>query len=228
MSRSHAERDADAALAAPEPKGPQRRCLASGTVDDKSRLLRFAVDPAGTVVPDPGEDLPGRGLWLRPRPDMIDKARRKGLFARAARADVIVPDDLSDQVARLLRRRCLDRIGLARAAGEAVAGFEKVRQLLKRDAAGVLLEARDAADDGRLKLRRVAQAVRPGLAIIDWFDSAELGRAVGRPQSMHVALRRGGHAQRLLREAWRYAAFADPPEGTPDAERGGRRREHEL
>jgi hypothetical protein len=159
---------------------------------------------------------------------MIDKARRKRLFARAARAEVAVPDDLSDQVARLLRQRCLDRIGLARAAGEAVAGFEKVRQLLKRDAAGVLLEARDAADDGRLKLRRVVQAVRPGLAIIDWFDSAELGRAVGRPQSMHVALRRGGHAQRLLREAWRYAAFAEPPDGTPDAERGGRRPDHEL
>ena len=204
-----AEPDGDAA--APQPKGPRRRCIASGQVDDKARLLRFAVGPDGQVVPDPGEDLPGRGLWLRPRPDMIDKARRKRLFARAARAQVTVPDDLADQVARLLRRRCLDRIGLARASGDAVAGFEKVRTLLKRDAAGVLLQARDTAPDGRDKVRRVALAVRPDLPVIDGFDSAELGRAVGHERSMHLALRRGGHADRLLLDAWRYQAFAPTP-----------------
>ncbi len=197
--------------AAPQPKGPRRRCIASGRIDDKARLLRFAVGPDGQVVPDPGEDLPGRGLWLRPRPDMIDKARRKRLFARAARAPVTVPDDLADQVARLLRRRCLDRIGLARAAGDAVAGFEKVRGLLKRDAAGVLLQAADTAADGRDKVRRVAVAVRPDLPVVDGFDSGELGRAVGRERSMHLALRRGGHADRLLLDAWRYQAFAPAP-----------------
>ena len=197
--------------AAPQPKGPRRRCIASGRVDDKARLLRFAIGPDGQVVPDPGEDLPGRGLWLRPRPDMIDKARRKRLFARAARAQVTVPDDLAEQVARLLRRRCLDRIGLARASGDAVAGFEKVRTLLKRDAAGVLLQARDTAPDGREKVRRVALAVRPELPVIAGFDSDELGRAVGRERSMHLALRRGGHADRLLLDAWRYQAFAPAP-----------------
>lgn len=197
--------------AAPQPKGQQRRCIASGRIDDKTRLLRFAVGPDGQIVADPGEDLPGRGLWLRPRPDMIEKARRKRLFARAARAQVTVPDDLADQVARLLRRRCLDRIGLARAAGDAVAGFEKVRTLLKRDAAGVLLQASDTAPDGRDKVRRVAAAVRPDLPVIDGFDSAELGHAVGRERSMHLALRRGGQADRLLLDAWRYQAFAPAP-----------------
>jgi hypothetical protein len=221
---------ADDDPAAPQPRGPQRRCIASGRVDDKTRLLRFAVGPDGQIVPDPGEDLPGRGLWLRPRPDMIDKARRKRLFARAARTQVTVPDDLAEQVARLLRRRCLDRIGLARAAGDAVAGFEKVRTLLKRDAAGVLLQASDAADDGRDKVRRVAQAVRPDLPVLEGFDSAELGRAIGREQSMHLALRRGGHADRLMLDAWRYQAFAPasfaiaradraPDGGTPGDER---------
>nr|WP_207140228.1 RNA-binding protein [Rhodovibrio salinarum] len=202
---------AEDSATAPQPKGPQRRCIASGEVDDKARLLRFGVGPDGQIVPDPGEDLPGRGLWLRPRPDMIDKARRKRLFARAARAQVTVPDDLADQVAHLLRRRCLDRIGLARAAGDVVAGFEKVRTLLKRDAAGVLLQAADTAADSRDKVRRVAVAVRPDLPVIEGFDSAELGRMIGRERSMHLALRRGGHADRLLLDAWRYQAFAPAP-----------------
>jgi len=214
--------------AAPQPTGPRRRCIASGQIDDKARLLRFAVGPDGQIVPDPGEDLPGRGLWLRPRPDMIDKARRKRLFARAARAQVTVPDDLTDRVARLLRRRCLDRIGLARAAGDAVAGFEKVRTLLKRDAVGALLQAADTAPDGRDKIRRVALAVRPDLAVIAGFDSTELGRAIGREHSMHLALRRGGHADRLLVDAWRYRGFAPVPFAleradcrAPDGDPGG-------
>jgi hypothetical protein len=212
-----ADRAAAAPAAAPAPRGPRRRCIASGRVDDKSRLLRFVAAPDGTIHADPGEELPGRGLWLRPDPDMIDKARRKRLFARAARAEVTVPEDLADRVACLLRQRCLARIGLARVAGDAVAGFEKVRTLLKRDAAGVLLQARDGAADGRAKVRRLAAAVRPDLPVVDWFDAGELGRAVGREQCMHLALRRGGHADRLLREARRYAAFAGQPDGPATA-----------
>lgn len=189
------------------PRGPQRRCLASGAVCDKADLLRFVVGPDGEVVPDPGEDLPGRGLWLRPDPDMIETARRRRLFARAARAPVTVPDDLSERVVRLLRRRCLDRIGLARASGDAVGGFEKVRAVLQRGAAAVLLQARDAAPDGRDKLCRLAHAVSPDLPLIGWFSSEELGHALGRERQMHVALRKGGHATRLLREARRLEAF---------------------
>jgi hypothetical protein len=193
-----------------EARGPQRRCIASGQVCDKAELLRFVVGPEGEIVPDPGEDLPGRGLWLRPEPDMIDRARRRRLFARAARAPVTVPEDLGDRVARLLRRRCLERLGLARAAGDAVAGFDKVRALLQRDAVGVLLQAGDAAPDGRGKLRRLAAARRPELPILDWFGSQDLGRALGRDHAVHVAVRDGGHARRLLREARRLAGFAGP------------------
>ena len=197
-------------------RGPQRRCIASGEVRDKAELLRFVVGPDGSVVPDPGEELPGRGLWLRPEPDMIETARRRRLFARAARAPVTVPDDLCDRVAALLRRRCLDRVGLARAAGDAVGGFEKVRALLQRGAAGVLLQAGDAAPDGRGKLRRLAQAATPGLPVLDWFGADELGRALGRDRQIHVAVRRGGHAERLLREAARLRAFAAGGAGPAD------------
>jgi hypothetical protein len=191
-------------------RGPQRRCIASGQVCDKADLVRFVVGPDGAIVPDPGEDLPGRGLWLRPGADMIETARRRRLFARAARAPVTVPDDLGDRVAGLLRRRCLARLGLARAAGDAATGFDKVRALLQRDAAGVLLQAADAAPDGRDKLRRLAAARRPDLPILDWFGSEELGRALGRDRAVHAAVRDGGHARRLLREARRLAGFAGP------------------
>lgn len=186
---------------------PQRRCLASGEVHPKARLLRFVVAPDGGVVPDPGGTLPGRGMWCLPRRDMIEKARRRRLFARAARADVGVPADLADRAERLLRQRCLDRLGLARSAGEAVAGFAKVRGLLQRGAAGVLLQAHDGARDGRERLGRLGRGVRPDLPILAAFSAEELGRALGRGASVHVAVREGRHAEALKRDWARLAGL---------------------
>lgn len=189
------------------PRDPQRRCIASGEVRDKRDLLRFVVAPDGRIVPDPGEDLPGRGIWCLPRRDMLERARRRRQFARAARAQVEVPADLADQVARLLHRRCLDRLGLAMRAGAAVGGYAKARGLLERGKAGVLLQARDAAEDGRTRLRRLGHARRPDLPVIGLFSAEELGRALGRGPTVHAAVALGGHSERLLRECTRLAGF---------------------
>lgn len=198
---------------------PRRRCIASGEVRPQHELLRFVVSPDGVLAPDPAGELPGRGFWLRPRRDMIEKARRRRLFARAARAAVTVPEDLPEQVERLLRRRCLDLVGLAARARQAVAGHVKVRGCLERGAAAVLLEARDGAADGRDKLRRLGRAVRPELPVIALFDSAELGRALGRAPTVHVALKPGRLAARLEAECGRLAALT----GESDDGRGRRR-----
>ncbi len=89
--------------------------------------------------------LPGRGLWLTPRRDIVDSAVAKRLFARAARRPVVVPAGLADRVEALLARRCVDLIGLARRAGQAVAGFAKVEAALDKGEAAVLVEAADGA-----------------------------------------------------------------------------------
>lgn len=196
---------------------PQRRCIASGEVRDKAELLRFVVGPSGEIVPDPGEELPGRGIWCLPRRDMLERARRRRQFARAARQAVTVPDDLADRVAAQLRDRCLARLGLAQRAGEVVAGFAKVRVWLQQGRAAVLLEARDGAPDGRDRLRRLARAVRPEIAVIGLFRAEELGAALGRASCVHVALGDGGHAERLQRECARLAGLL----GEDDAEARG-------
>jgi predicted RNA-binding protein YlxR (DUF448 family) len=196
--------------------GPRRRCIASGEVHDKAGLLRFVVGPGREIVPDPGGDLPGRGIWCLPRRDMIEKARRRGLFARAARSKVEVPEDLVDQVERLLRQRCLNRIGLARRAGQATGGFAKVRGLLEKGVAGVLLQAHDAAPDGRDKLRRLGRAVRPDLPIVAAFSADDLGRMLGRGPTVHAAVRDGRHSEGLLREWTRLAGLIGDDETTTE------------
>jgi hypothetical protein len=194
--------------------GPRRRCIASGEVHDKADLLRFVVAPDGTVVPDPAEKLPGRGIWCLPRRDMIERALRRRQFPRAARRHVSVPADLADQAAASLRQGCLARLGLARRSGEIVAGFEKVRSALASDRVGLLLEARDGAPDGREKVLRLARARPCDVAAYMPFTAVEQGAAVGREQAVHIAVLKGGHAERLQRDCQRLAGLTgDDPAG---------------
>jgi len=179
--------------------GPLRRCLATRVVRPKTALLRFVVGPDATLVPDLANRLPGRGLWITPERDIVALAVAKTLFAKAARERVVVPADLVDRVAALLARDLLDRLGLARRAGQAVAGFEKVRALLVEGAAGLLFAASDGAADGRRKLRALAAAV----PLVECLASAELAAALGRDTVVHAAVRKGNFAERLAEAAVR-------------------------
>ena len=60
--------------------------------------------------------MPGRGFYVSAERAAIEKAAKKGLFARAARQPVKVPDDLADLVETLMLRRVIDLISLARKA----------------------------------------------------------------------------------------------------------------
>jgi predicted RNA-binding protein YlxR (DUF448 family) len=192
----------------PKAEGPERRCIVSGVVAAKADLLRFVADPSGTVVPDMDGDLPGRGLWLSARRDMVETATRKQAFSRAARRKLVAPPDLADRVEALLRGRCLDRLGLAKRAGLVVAGFDKVRAAAKGGRVALLLEAADGAEDGRRKITALAPKAR----VVDMFSGGDLAAALGRDHVVHVAILTGSPEQRplaarLAEDIDRYAAY---------------------
>ena len=176
----------------------ERRCIATGVVQAKDRLIRFVVGPDSTIVPDVDERLGGRGLWVSADRAALEKAIARNAFARAARQQVQAAADLPDRVAALIERRCLDLLGLARRAGQVVAGFEKVDAALRSGRAGVLIEAANGAQDGRAKLRGLAQ----GIPVVSCLDSAALASALGRSGPVvHAVIAPGRLAQRFLREA---------------------------
>ena len=131
---------------------PERRCIATGEVQPKRGLIRFAVSPDGDVVPDILEKLPGRGMWVSAERVALKQAAKKGLFARAAKQQVKVADTLVDDVEALLAKRLIDGISMARKAGKAVAGFEKVKDWLGREEARILMQASDGSERGKSKL----------------------------------------------------------------------------
>lgn len=173
-------------------------------------LLRCVVGPDGAIVPDVEARLPGRGLWLLPRRDIVERAVAKRVFARAARRPVVVPPDLADRIEALLARRCRDTLGLARRAGLAVAGFERANEAVRRGGAALLLFARDGAEGGR---RRMA-ATRATTASL--LDASELGVAFGREAVGFVAVAPGALCARLRIDLDRLAGFRAPT-GRPEA-----------
>jgi len=154
-------------------------------------------------VPDVDARLPGRGLWLLPRRDIVETAAAKRLFARAARQPVTVPPGFADRCEALLARRCCDVLGLARRAGMAVAGYERVSEAVRRGNAALLLFARDGAEAGR---RRMAAGARD-IATASVLDAAELSGVFGRERVTFVAVGPGPLCSRLEIELARLAGF---------------------
>lgn len=185
--------------------GPMRRCIVSGKHFPKQALIRFVVGPDDLVVPDLDGKLPGRGFWLSAAPDVVHTACVRRLFKRAARRNVSVPPALVADIERMLARRCLDRVALARRAGQTVAGFEKSALWLRRktNRAALVFEAVDGADGGKEKIRRLAKEA----TVVDMFTAAELGGATGSERTVHLVIAEGGLADGILRDVRRLSPF---------------------
>lgn len=190
-------------LAEPGLEPAQRRCIATGEIRDRSSLLRFVIGPSGELVADVGARLPGRGLWLTPRRDIVEQAGARRWFSRAARRPVTVPGDLADRLEALLARRCIDAIGLARRAGLAVAGFERVAVAARGGKTAVLVAAIDGAEGGRRKIRALAR----NAPLVCVLTAAELGAAFGREEAVHASLGAGALSDRLVADAEKMAGF---------------------
>lgn len=234
MTETTRQRDGDDALAEQGQTagpgggdGPVRRCLVTRVTLPKPALLRFVVAPDGGLTPDLAGKLPGRGLYLLPRGAVLRKATAKNLFAKAARRQVSIPEGLPSEIERQLRRRCIDLLSLARRAGDAVAGFEKVRAWLQQGRAALLVEADDGADGGREKLRRLMRGLSDGAdpapRIAAFADAGTLGAAFGRDHVVHAALRAGGLADRLALEARRLQDFLAVENGSAASTDSGRK-----
>ncbi|MGE5501336.1 MAG: RNA-binding protein [Ignavibacteriales bacterium] len=185
----------------------ERRDIVSGEVMDEAKLVRFVAGPGGVVTPDLARKLPGRGLWVAADRASVETAVKKNAFSRAAKEKLSAPADLADQVERLLLKRLLDGLGLARRAGDLTSGFEKVQSALRAGKVAWLVEASDGADDGRTKLLNLARHLDPKPGLIGAFNSAELGLALGGENVIHSAFLAGRGADRWGQDVLRLAGF---------------------
>ncbi|MGC1412853.1 MAG: RNA-binding protein [Acetobacteraceae bacterium] len=184
--------------------GPLRRCIVTRQRLPKEQLIRFVVGPDKALVPDLTATLPGRGIWLSASGDVLETARAQGglgrFFARAARGPVAVPADLSAALEAALARRIGELLGLARRAGQAVAGFDKAREWLRAGRSRLVLQASDGSAAERA---RFLTGGGDGITVFDPLPAAALGQVFGRDHVVHVAIAPGRLGERLVVEASR-------------------------
>lgn len=169
-------------------------CIVTREVKDEAELIRFVRGPDGMVVPDLARKLPGRGVWVSLDRKILDQAIAKKLFSRGFQSETTIPPDLPDMVGKLLRQQALSFLSLAKKAGEAVAGFMKVEEMLGRGRAKLLFHGTDAAPDGCRKLDKLAAPVVKRIVL---FYIRELDLAFGRSNVVHAAVAKGGLAEKL-------------------------------
>ena len=164
-------------------------------------MIRFVLGPGREIVPDLTERLPGRGMWLSARGDVLESAISRGAFTRAARGPVVVPPGLTALLQRGLRTRTVDLLGLARRAGQAVAGWQAVREWRSANCIALLVQAKDGSPAERERLSGgITAAVMP-------LTAAELGQVFGRDRIVHVAVGPGRLAEAIWSEAGRLSGL---------------------
>ena len=182
---------------------PERRCIATGEVAPKAGLIRFVVGPDDRIVPDLAGKLPGRGIWVSADRKALERAVSKRLFSRAAKRPVALPDDLVADTEAALAHRVIELLSLARKAGQAVGGYEKVRGLIQSGSAAALIQASDGSERGKSKLRLPPEEG----PTIGCLTAGEIGLSFGRDHVIHAALSAGGLTTRIVEDASRLSGL---------------------
>jgi uncharacterized protein len=116
---------------------------------------------------------------------------------------VAIPPGLGDRVENMLVQRCCDLIGLARRAGLAVAGVEKVSEAVRTQKAGLLVLALDGAERGLRKMRALGR----DLPTVMVLTAAEMGAIFGRDHVVNIAIGSGALSGRVIAVAEKIAGF---------------------
>ena len=163
--------------------GSERTCIVTGTKDVPDAMLRFALSPDGSVVPDIRRKLPGRGVWTRLSFETVSRAAAKQAFSRAFRAKVEAPAALAETVGALLERDALQSLSIANKAGLVVAGAFKVNSAIEAGGVVALIQASDGAADGAAKrahaLRAKLGPEASAIVRVDLFKSGRIGFGIG-------------------------------------------------
>ena len=202
LSRSFSEPTAPSPLPSPEkvrlPMTLSKTAICSVTdeVLPQSEMIRFVVAPDGFVVADLTQKLPGVFLWVKADHATLKKAIWRNTFAAKTRQNVKIPENLMESIESGLFRLAMQTLSLAKRAGELRFGFTKVDEALRSHTAAVYVVAKDAKENGREKVERLA--IHQNVIVIDEWSSEQLSQAIGEENVNHSVLAYGGLSQKLI------------------------------
>ncbi len=200
----------------------ERRCAGTGEICAKAEMIRFVRGPDGELVPDIGEKLPGRGVWVQATREAFQSACKNGGFKRGLKSDVRIDPNLENLTERLLKSRVLALLTMALKGRQAYIGFDQVKSAAQSERLSWRVEASDGSEGGRGKIRALSKAVSREfgekiIPVIGCFSSDELGAAFGRESIVHAVVKSGHMNAAINRAAARLAGFCElVPQNWPD------------
>jgi uncharacterized protein len=203
-----------------------RLCVATREVKPVGRMIRFVIGPNRIVVPDLKRKLPGRGVWVTARRDVVADAVSRYAFRRGFKGEVEVSKNLPTVVEQLLERSVLDALAIANKASAVVAGFAKVETAIEAANIVALIHAADASADGCRKLTSAAKRRFGGgseaIVTMTGFASTQLDLALGRSNVIHAALLAERASDTVL-SRWRLLDYfrTDDPDCRSDQKQTG-------
>ena len=189
---------------------PLRTCLGCRAEKGKNELLRYVLDPEGTVVPDLLAKLPGRGAYTCFRRDCVEKAATRKQFARAFRGEVrgASSQELAGRIVARLEERIASYLALANKAGKIVSGSDMVLEAMRKGkTVGLAILAGDVSAEIGEKIAGLA--AREGIPCFRILDKDRIGGLLGKGLRSVVAIEVGGFVPPLVKELQRYGYFLD-------------------
>lgn len=184
-----------------------RMCIVTRESGSPETLLRFVAAPDGTIVPDLKRALPGRGCWVSPSREAVDKAVAKKLFARALKRDVKAAPELGSVVDRLLVAQLIGMMNMARKAGQFISGAAKVEAAVRSGEAIAVFHSLDAAPDGVRKIDQARKAWHLGtgaeaeVPAFHLLTGAELEEQMGQNAFIHACVLAGQAGEGVVKRA---------------------------
>jgi predicted RNA-binding protein YlxR (DUF448 family) len=177
-------------------------------------MVRFVLRPDGVVTPDIQGKLPGRGAWVSSDRTSLEKVIALKGFNRGFKGKALIEGNLVELTERLLERRVLGLITMARKASLIAMGNDQVQSMAREAAIAFRIEASDGSKDGRSKIRTLAKAMNreqelPDPIVVGCFTADQIGQALGREAIVHAAIRPSKLAKSLKVDVARLSGFRE-------------------
>ena len=196
MNKEHAKRK----------DNQMRKCIVTGCRANKNNLIRFVISPEKFLVPDLKHKLPGRGIWVTSNKIILEKAIIKNIFSKSAKEKISISSNLIANIEDQLKNQILAYVSLAKKAGKAIFGFEKVRLELVKNTNWLLIQA---CDGSKRELDRLSGRLRKD-SIVTCLNGSELGSVFGRNNVIHCVILNSGFVQKIFFEANRLNNLKNP------------------
>ena len=157
----------------------ERTCIGCRNAFEKDQVVRIAAGPE-TIVLDYREKLPGRGCYVCPRRECIEKGVNRENVSRSLKSKVRVPpaEEFIAELIRNIQEKIKFLIAMSVKSGKIAAGYSAVEDALKNKRVEFLLYARDISEGTKEKIARTVSETNTPEATL--FTRDELGSMMSR------------------------------------------------